>query len=551
MTHSRLRHLRAALSYAATGALAGLLAAAVALGMAQLVAAAGGPSGEPVIAVGSAAIDLTPVPVKDFAIQHFGSHDKTVLIGGILAVLAMLAMASGIAARRRRGYGTGRAGRAGSAGGGRGADPADRRPGRCHPRRRRRARGRTGPAPAGPRRGTRSSIRRRPLPRNEKLRGTACPRPRACRGAPSGGPGRRRGEPRGAEPPPVPAHRRRGHRGRRRRGSQRPGAAAPVQRGGVPGQDRAPGGQDHRPGRAARRAAGRPRHHPVQHHGRQFLPGRHGPDPAAGPAGAMAAAGAWPGRTGTGHHLRRAAQAAAHRGGHHPGLRVQPGRRPLRGQRPVAGGQPGRAAARGTGAPRRRPDPEHVLRRLDLRHPHRDRDGRPERADRGGHERAAAAGGPWLPGPDDGARPVRLRVGHQVGGGPGDHHVLRAARLLGAARLLRPGPDQDRITDRRAQAAGPGQGGPGHRGRGGLGAAPRHRRRAGPGRERPVAPGPPGRRPRHRHLAPVGLVLGRHPGLHQLQVRAVDGTGAVQPSRRVPIVPNGATGWDTTTVTVT
>ncbi len=105
MTHSRLPRLRAALTVAATGALAGLLAAAVALGIAQLVAAAGGPSGEPVIAVGGAAIDLTPVPVKDFAIQHFGSNDKTVLIAGILVVLAILAMASGIAARRSRGLG--------------------------------------------------------------------------------------------------------------------------------------------------------------------------------------------------------------------------------------------------------------------------------------------------------------------------------------------------------------------------------------------------------------------------------------------------------------
>ena len=49
------------------------------------------------IAVGSAAIDLTPVPVKDFAIQHFGSNDKTVLIAGILVVLALLAMVTGIA----------------------------------------------------------------------------------------------------------------------------------------------------------------------------------------------------------------------------------------------------------------------------------------------------------------------------------------------------------------------------------------------------------------------------------------------------------------------
>ena len=57
------------------------------------------------IAVGGAAIDLTPIPVKDFAIQHFGSHDKTVLLAGIYIVLALFAMVTGIAARRRIGYG--------------------------------------------------------------------------------------------------------------------------------------------------------------------------------------------------------------------------------------------------------------------------------------------------------------------------------------------------------------------------------------------------------------------------------------------------------------
>ena len=40
------------------------------------------------------------------------------------------------------------------------------------------------------------------------------------------------------------------------------------------------------------------------------------------------------------------------------------------------------------------------------------------------------------------------------------------------------------------------------------------------------------------------------PGLHRLQVRATDGTGARQPGRRVPPYPDGATGWDTVAVTV-
>jgi DMSO/TMAO reductase YedYZ molybdopterin-dependent catalytic subunit len=99
------QRLRAALSTTAVGSLVGLLAAAVALGVAELMAGLTGTAGEPVIAVGGAAIDLTPVPVKDFAIQHFGSHDKAVLLTGIYVVLALFAMVTGILARRRIGYG--------------------------------------------------------------------------------------------------------------------------------------------------------------------------------------------------------------------------------------------------------------------------------------------------------------------------------------------------------------------------------------------------------------------------------------------------------------
>src|ERR1700733_9353771 len=96
---------RGLLGTAAVGALTGLLATAAAIGVAQLVAGITGSAGEPVIAVGSGAIDLTPVPVKDFAIQHFGSHDKMVLLAGIYVVLALFAMLTGILARRRLAYG--------------------------------------------------------------------------------------------------------------------------------------------------------------------------------------------------------------------------------------------------------------------------------------------------------------------------------------------------------------------------------------------------------------------------------------------------------------
>jgi hypothetical protein len=49
----------------APGVLSGLLAAAVALGVAELIAGITGPQGSPVVAVGGAAIDMTPIPVKD------------------------------------------------------------------------------------------------------------------------------------------------------------------------------------------------------------------------------------------------------------------------------------------------------------------------------------------------------------------------------------------------------------------------------------------------------------------------------------------------------
>ena len=57
-------------------------------------------------AVGSAAIDHTPPAVKNFAISAFGSHDKTVLVMGILVLLALLSAVIGIAAMRnlRHGY---------------------------------------------------------------------------------------------------------------------------------------------------------------------------------------------------------------------------------------------------------------------------------------------------------------------------------------------------------------------------------------------------------------------------------------------------------------
>ena len=101
---NRHEHLRSVID-AAAGALAGVLAAAVALGVAELAAALIGPDSAPVIAVGETAINLTPIPVKDFAIVHFGSHDKQALVAGILVMLAGFAAVIGVLAVRRIGYG--------------------------------------------------------------------------------------------------------------------------------------------------------------------------------------------------------------------------------------------------------------------------------------------------------------------------------------------------------------------------------------------------------------------------------------------------------------
>ena len=87
------------------GAVTGLVAAAVAIGISQLVAAFTGEGGAPVTAVGGLVIDHTPPAVKNFAISAFGSHDKTVLIIGVVVLLAALAAAAGAAAVSRIGYG--------------------------------------------------------------------------------------------------------------------------------------------------------------------------------------------------------------------------------------------------------------------------------------------------------------------------------------------------------------------------------------------------------------------------------------------------------------
>jgi hypothetical protein len=82
------------------GAVMGFLAAAVAIGVSTFAAAFVRPQASPIIAVGGAFIDRTPSAVKNFAVQHFGENDKTVLLGGMYVTIALIAMAIGCLARR-------------------------------------------------------------------------------------------------------------------------------------------------------------------------------------------------------------------------------------------------------------------------------------------------------------------------------------------------------------------------------------------------------------------------------------------------------------------
>jgi DMSO/TMAO reductase YedYZ molybdopterin-dependent catalytic subunit len=82
-----------------------VLAAAVAMGVGQLVSGLTVRQGAPWAVVGEAAINLAPPPVKNFAISAFGSNDKNVLVAGILVVLAIFAAVVGVLALRRLAYG--------------------------------------------------------------------------------------------------------------------------------------------------------------------------------------------------------------------------------------------------------------------------------------------------------------------------------------------------------------------------------------------------------------------------------------------------------------
>ncbi|WP_394248478.1 molybdopterin-dependent oxidoreductase [Arthrobacter pityocampae] len=82
-------------------ALAGIIAAGVVLGVAELAGAFFRASATPVIAMGSTFIDFTPPWLKDFAIATFGTSDKLALLVGMGITIALLAAVLGVVAFRR------------------------------------------------------------------------------------------------------------------------------------------------------------------------------------------------------------------------------------------------------------------------------------------------------------------------------------------------------------------------------------------------------------------------------------------------------------------
>ncbi|GGL44265.1 molybdopterin-dependent oxidoreductase [Phycicoccus endophyticus] len=100
-TTSPTRHRPRARWYAA----AALLATAAGAGVGHLVAGLVAPEASPVLAVGSTVVDLTPTPVKEWAVATLGTADKPVLVSTVAVVTLLLAAGVGALARTRRALG--------------------------------------------------------------------------------------------------------------------------------------------------------------------------------------------------------------------------------------------------------------------------------------------------------------------------------------------------------------------------------------------------------------------------------------------------------------
>jgi hypothetical protein len=79
------------------GAVMGVLAAAVAIGVATLAAAFVRPQASPVSAIGGVFLDRIPATLKAHLMAHFGAHAQTLLL---LGAIGLIAIVLGFMARR-------------------------------------------------------------------------------------------------------------------------------------------------------------------------------------------------------------------------------------------------------------------------------------------------------------------------------------------------------------------------------------------------------------------------------------------------------------------
>lgn len=80
---------------------AGLVAAGIAVGVGELIAGLAEAVPSPLAAIGSVVVDRSPPIVKDVAIEWFGAADKGALAVGTTAVALLIGWFAGVAARRR------------------------------------------------------------------------------------------------------------------------------------------------------------------------------------------------------------------------------------------------------------------------------------------------------------------------------------------------------------------------------------------------------------------------------------------------------------------
>jgi len=86
--------------------LAGIAAASVSVGVVQLAGIPFGARADAATATGSMVVDLTPGPIKEWAIQMLGSLDKLFLAVVFLVVIAAIAAIAGTIETRRRPFGS-------------------------------------------------------------------------------------------------------------------------------------------------------------------------------------------------------------------------------------------------------------------------------------------------------------------------------------------------------------------------------------------------------------------------------------------------------------